>query len=523
MTQDVSRSTPNHPMLWEVNEKRQVKDKNEEAKLDTTITFILENYTWVQQNRDAPLAFELCHRLFKTIPPEHLQGTMDVAKEILVQTVDERDLLSAILPSGASVTEMENPITQNTQRFITINLKRFSPSDVEPIKTALSTYPELGINVVGAQNLKLLEGLSKAFPKLRALRCPGIMLEMLPFDWKENVEWLFCTFAERMESNNFYPQLKGLIAPKVKTIALVECHSLEAIHAPLLERLELSATWRLPKITCHQLRTLQLKNCQPIECIETDALKLICDNLPHLKSIIAPKAKEIACMDSAAVEKLHALEAESVHLKDYASFKDVDLSKTVRFYRALETSVPLQESQASNLMEIEAFLKSNSLADMDPVVRHNPINGTDQVYLLLEPYNGLKLSALELKDLQRAFSAYPDLGLMVRNHHLASLDELSQFIPAPKGLCVFMGMHLEKIPESWRRSVEWLHCISSGLLIVPDFPNLKGLIALTTQIIQCEKASMDVIIAPQLTRIHLIQPRKSPVIRSDKSYNLTKS
>lgn len=231
--------------------------------------------------------------------------------------------------------------------------------------------------------------------------------------------------------------------------------------------------------------------------------------------------QNIQCPDSSAVELLHAPEAEKVHMKDYSALNNKDLPSRVLFHRPLESSIPVQEQQGTDINEIKRFLKSNSLEHMKTLVRHNPLNGADQVYLLLEPYNR-KFSQRELLDLQRAFSAFSELGLMIQDHHLYCLDELSSFIPTLKGLCI-MGNYLEKIPESWRRSVEWLHCINAGSLIIPEFSNLKGITAPITQIIQCEKASMDVIAAPLLTRIYLIKPRKSPEIRSKKHYKISKS
>lgn len=519
MTQDISRK---YPILWNLNERNQVVGQEEEDKLSAAVQFILENYTWVQDNTGEPLAFALCKRLFKTIPPASMQDTMDVAKQIIIQTVKTQDLLLAILPQHLPVIEVENPITKSTQLFIKINLTNWTDADIESIKTAVSSFPDLGISVTGQQNLNRLERLSKAIPELKAFHCPGICLSLLPLAWQDKLEWLYCFMALQVNEPNCYLNLKGLIAPVATSIVLDSCMALDEIHAPQLKVLEISNAWKFPSVVADDLQSVTLKNCKPITHIETNALKLTCTSHEDLESIVAPRALEIECPDSDQVKRLYAASARKVLLKGYTQLGDMDLrTDAVLNTPTSKASLTKQSPFATTpMLPIEEYLHKDLPERFQIVVRHNSVTSQNQHFIYIRSIDN-DLSAEELRWLQNAFFHYPDLGLMLRNHFFtARVRGLELEIPRLKALCI-QGVYLEVLPDVWKRSVEWLYCLGVDWLIVPELPGLKGLFAPNATKIECDKASMEVIDAPNLKIAEFKRTQRKPIIRSEGHVSVT--
>lgn len=451
------------PLLWGLNDFNEVRSESSVKNLEASLEFILSHTNWVHDHLQETSAQNFCYRLFKTIPPSSVQSIMDVAKEIIIQTTGALELLLAMHGDAISLIEKDNPFTNNKQTFIQINLANLLGISVELLGSAFTTHPEYGISVIGEQKFDRLESLSRAVPRIKVFRCPGVELDAIPSNWRNNIEWLFCTIMPTISISSYFSRLKGLSAPQARHIKLLKCDSLAFLDAP--------------------------------------------------------RSLEIDCPRSKSLEQLRAPMAKKVNLESYKPLKDIDLPSDVVLHQPPqiqdreETTIP----KPAQMPSIEEFSRTHLSNRFQIVTRYNLFTKKDQSFLLLNPKD-LMLSEDDFMCLQIALSSYPELGLIVPPH-LYGVIELAELIPQLKTLWIH-GTDLNALPKQWKNSVECLFC-TAETLAVPSFPNLKCLIAPDTIALQCEKPRLEMIVAPKLISIHLKQPLMSPIIHSDQPYILS--
>lgn len=455
MTQYTQYSAPHWPQLWNLDRNNRVLNGHEKEKLWASLSFILENFGWIHADQSGALG--LCRRIYQTVPPYGMQKLMDIAKEMLVQTISTQNLLLAILPPHLPVIEVENPLTKSTQRFIKINLDNWNDADLESVKTAFKICPELGISVASEQNLERLEKIARTVPQLKAFHYTGSDLIPLPFVWEENMEWLYCT--EVIDLVLDYPRLIGVIAFKARAIRLDQC--------------------------------------------------------PTLKKIHAPKAIEIDCPDSEGVEQLRASSARYVSFKSFNCLIDTDIENDVKF----ELPVPppiLTEPLEVN--PVEEFLEANLPREMGFSKLYNEIERKDEYYLVL-PFINHVLSDDNSTALQIIFSLFPDVGLILGKANAELHAQLVSLVPAVRTL-YFLESIPDSFPLEWRKSVKSLRCDGQVVQIRGDYPNLKNILAPLATIITCEHPEMKTIYAKNLIQLYVKNPRELPKVISQASFDI---